>query len=107
VTTNARSKRRGPRVSGHIATVGTGAGTSTDIQIRNATTGRDYFETEPAFEVDDAVSGKAVLSGGTLKNNPTFRQGQTLALDIDAVPGGANSAEATIWLTCGFWREVE
>jgi hypothetical protein len=96
-----------PRVTGHIQNAGTGAGTSTDIQIRNSTKGRDYFDTLPAFEVDNKdANSRCILSGGTLRNNPTFKQGDTLTLDVDVVPGGADSAECVIYVCCGFWREV-
>ncbi len=99
--------RNGPRIAGHINDAGSGAGTSTDVQIRNATTSRDYFSTLPAFEVDDAdANGRAILSGGVLKIEPTFKEGDELALDIDAVPTGEDSANVQVWLTCGFWRDV-
>lgn len=100
--------RTGPRIAGHIVNAGSGAGTSTDVQIRNVTRSRDYFDTLPAFEVDLAdASGRATLSGGTLRNNPTFKQNDVLALDVDVVPGGADSAELVVYLTCGFYREVD
>jgi hypothetical protein len=98
----------GPAISGHIVNAGTGAGSSTDIQISNVTTGRDYFATEPTFEVDDKdASGRALLSGGMLNGRPTFRQNDVLALDVDALPTNSDSAQMTITLLCGFWREVD
>jgi hypothetical protein len=98
----------GPAITGHIANAGTGAGSSTDIQISNVTTGRDYFATEPTFEVDDKdASGRALLSGGMLNGRPTFRQNDVLALDVDALPTNSDSAQMTITLLCGFWREVD
>ncbi|MDP2727239.1 MAG: hypothetical protein Q8P59_06815 [Dehalococcoidia bacterium] len=100
--------RNGPVVTGHIQNGGTGAGTYTEIQIRNTTTGRDYFTTAPRFNVDDEdTNGRAVLSGGVLGMEPTFKAGDILALDINAIPGGSNSAQAVIYLTCGYWRSVD
>ena len=98
----------GPRITGHIQNAGTGAGTSTDIQVRNVTTGRDYFSTLPAFEVDNKdANGRCILSGGVLRVEPTFRTADVLALDVDVIPGGANSAQAQVFLTVGMWREVD
>lgn len=100
--------RNGPRISGCIQNAGTGAGTETTLQLRNATTGRDYFDTQPAFRVDDKdVNNRASLYAGTLRIEPTFAQWDVLALDVDAVPGGANSALGTIFLTCEFLRSVD
>jgi len=100
--------RNGPLATGHIEDVGTGTGTYTEIQIRNTDTGRDYFTTKPRFNVDDGdVNGRAVLSGGVLRVEPTFKQGNLLALDVDSLPSGNDSARATVWLTCGFWRQVD
>lgn len=100
--------RNGPRASGCIQTAGTGAGTQTTIQIRNTTTSRDYFDTRPAFRVDDADgNGRATLYQGTLKIEPTFAQGDVLALDVDAVPGGADSAYGSVYVTCEFLRSVD
>lgn len=100
--------RNGPVINGHIGDAGTGAGTSTDVQIRNVTTSRDYLSTVASFQVDQAdANGRAILSGGVLKTEPTFHQGDVLAMDIDAVPSGADSAQAQVWVTCGFWRSVD
>jgi len=100
--------RNGPRISGYIQDVGTGAGTETTLQVRNATTGRDYFDTQPAFRVDDAdANNGATLYAGTLRIEPTFAQGDVLALDVDAVPGGADAALGTVYLTCEFLRAVD
>lgn len=100
--------RLGPRIGGHILDGGTGAGTATQVQIRNVTKGRDYFTALPEFAVDDEdASRRCVLSGGVLGTFQKFNQGDVLALDIDGVPGGANSDHATIWLTVGMWREVD
>lgn len=99
--------RNGPRITGHIQDAGTGAGTYTEIQIRNVTTGREYFSTTPKFQVDDANAfGRCILSGGVLSTEPTFKQNDVLALDVDGIPGGSDSAYATVFAMCGFWREV-
>lgn len=99
--------RNGPRITGHIQDAGTGAGTYTEIQIRNVTTGRSYFSTTPKFQVDDKdVNNRCILSGGVLSSEPTFRQNDVLALDIEGIPGGSDSAYATVFVTAGFWREV-
>lgn len=100
--------RNGPRIAGHIQNAGSGAGTYTEIQVRNVNSGRNYFDTTPKFQVDDADgAGRAVLTGGTLRNQPTFRQNEVLALDVDGIPGGADSAQAIVFITCGFWREAD
>lgn len=98
-----------PRIAGHIRDAGTGAGTATQIQIRNVTQGRDYFDTRPEFRVDDKdVNGHAVLaSNAVLGTRPTFRQNDILALDVDGLPDGENSADFTVELTCGFWQEAD
>lgn len=100
--------RNGPRIAGHILDAGSEAGTATEIQIRNVTKGRNYFDALPKFSVNDAdASGRATLNGGTLRNNPTFRQGDYLALDVNVIPGSADSAQMVVWLTVGMWREVD
>lgn len=97
-----------PKLTGWINDAGTGAGTYTQIQVRNVTQGRDYFTTRPQFNVDDKdANGHALLaSGAVLSTSPTFRASDILALDIDAVPGGANSNRLVLHITCGFWLEV-
>ena len=86
---------------GFINTLGSGAGTSTDIQIRNEETSRDYFDTKPTFEVDSATKK---LEGGDLIDSPTFKAGQTLVLDVDAV--STNPADVDVWLLVGMHHEV-
>ena len=99
--------RNGPSIDGCIQHAGTGGGATT-IQVRNTTTGRDYFETKPEFRVADADAGnRSYLRPGTLKIEPSFKAGDLLALDVDAVPGGADSAYATVDLDCEFYREVD
>jgi hypothetical protein len=99
--------RNGPRISGCILNAGTGAGTVTRIQIRNATKGHDYFDTGPEFRVDSKdTNNRAVIEGGLLSTKANFKAGDELYLDVDAIPGGSNSAQMQVWLTCGFWRET-
>ena len=88
---------------GFIKTLGTGGGTSTDIQLRNQTTtpDKDYFSTKPTFEVDSASN---LLEGGELIASPTFQAGDVLVLDVDAISTGPADAEVT--LLCGFFREI-
>ena len=97
----------GPKIDGFILNAGTGAGSATQIQIRNVDTGRDYFTTMPEFRVDSKdAANRAPLEGGAIGVHPMFKGGEFLALDIDGLPTNADSAEAYLWLTCGFWREV-
>ena len=97
-----------PRASGVIMNAGTGAGTSTGVQVHNIDQGRDYFTTLPQYRVDDKdANNRAPLVGGVLGTNPSFRQGDWLRLDVDTIPGGSDSAELFFKLTCGFWREVD
>jgi hypothetical protein len=99
--------RSQPCITGCIMDAGAGAGTATQIQLRNVTQGRDYFTTEPEFKVNDIIAGtRAPLSGGQLGSNPTCKAGDWLALDVDGLPGGANSALAFVVVLFGFWREV-
>ncbi len=98
----------GPAMTGFILDAGSGAGTATQFQIRNVTQGRDYFTTEPEFQVDDAdASGRALLTQGVLCTKPTFRQGDIVALDIDGIPGGADSGQLYVTMSAGFWRTVD
>ncbi len=95
------------KATGCILQAGTGAGTDTEFQVRNETRGFDYYTTRPRFRVDDAdVNGRAELVDGVLGTRVSGKQGDVLALDCDGLPGGADSSLATIWLLCGFWREM-
>jgi len=98
----------GPEASGDIQNAGTGAGTATQVQVRNVETTRDYFSTMPEYRVDDKDgNNRAVLHNGVLVNRPTFKAGQHLALDVNGLPGGSDSAQLALRLVCGFWREVD
>ena len=68
--------------AGTLAVLGTGAGTSVDVQLVNDDTGVTYFSTQPTFEVNSATK---VLEGGELIDSPTFRQGETLRAYITAI----------------------
>lgn len=99
---------QGPAMSGFILDAGSGAGTATGFQIRNVTQGRDYFTTRPEFQVDDADgSGRALLTQGVMGTKPTFRAGDVLALDVDEIPGGADSGQMYVTIAAGFWRTVD
>jgi len=94
-------------IVGCILNAGTGAGSSTEFQIRNQTRSFDYYTTRPRFRVDDKdANNRAVLHNGILGTRTTGKQGDVLALDCDVLPGGSDSHEATLWLLCEFWREV-
>ena len=96
-----------PKASGVILNAGTGAGTSTEVQVHNIDQGRDYFTVLPEYRVDDKdAQNRAPLVGGVLGTRPSFRQGEWLRLDVDTIPGGGDSAQLVLKLTCGFWREV-
>lgn len=98
----------GPRVTGFIDVVGSGAGTATMVQIRNETLSRDYFTTECEFRVDDSdANGRAVLHKGVLGTQPTFRKDDVLALDVDGLPGGSDSSRGYVWMTVGMWRQAD
>ena len=97
----------GAAVTGYIMEAGSGVAGLTTIQLRNETQTRDYLDTQPSFrEADQDANGRAILSAGTLRSRPTFKQNDVICLDIDAIPAGSDSAHATVWATCGFWREV-
>jgi len=78
-------------IQGYIETLGTGAGTSTDIQISNGAT--DYLTTVGAFEVDSATN---LLEGQVLASNPAFEIDDIIELDVDAV--STNPADIHIWV---------
>lgn len=95
------------KARGCILNAGTGAGTYTAFQIRNETRTLDYYTTRPRFNVNDKdANGRAELTDGVLGTRITGKQNDVLALDADTLPGGIDSALATVWVLCGFWREV-
>ena len=95
------------KAAGIILDAGTGAGTYTSFQLRNATQGRDYFTTQPQFRVDSAdANGRAPLEGGVLCLQPSFKAGDRIWIDADAIPGGSDSGDAFIFVPVGVYREV-
>ena len=80
-------------IGGYIQTLGAGAGTSTDIQLRNQTQAKDILSTVGAFEVDSATN---LLEGQVVNpTNATFAAGDVIDLDCDAV--STNPATAQVW----------
>lgn len=87
---------------GYVKTLGSGAGSSIDIQIRNETMtpDRDYFKVEPTFEVDSATN---LLEGGELIDSPVFRKDDVLVLDVDAI--STNPSDMDVWILVGMHHE--
>jgi len=82
------------KVGGSINILGTGAGTSTDVQLRNETQAKDILSTVGTFEVD---SGTNLLEGAVVDPATcSFAKGDVVQADVDAIPGGADSATAVI-----------
>ncbi len=79
-------------VNGWIETLGTGAG-QTRVQISNGAT--DYLSTPGDFVVASATN---FMENQVLVASPTFNRGETIEVDVDAIPGGADSANLHIWL---------
>lgn len=80
-------------VEGFITTLGTGAGTSVDIQVSNDST--DYLTTLGTFEVDSATN---LLEGQVLKPNPTFEVSDVLEIDVDAISTSPADALIRLWV---------
>ncbi|MEE9401261.1 MAG: hypothetical protein V3V32_04500 [Dehalococcoidia bacterium] len=81
-------------VGGSITTLGTGAGTSTDIMISNGAT--DMLSTIGSFEVDSATN---LMEGQVVDDTvAAFAAGDVLEADCDAICGGADSEEVHIKL---------
>ena len=83
-------------VGGGIKTLGSGAGTSTDVQLRNATQAKDILSTVGAFEVD---SGTRLLEAAVVNaNNARCAAGDIVQLDVDTTSTGPADAviEATV-----------
>ena len=81
-------------VGGYIKTLGTGAGTSTDIQIRNETdSNKDLLSTIGAFEVNSATN---LLEAQVINvTNASFAANDVIDLDVDAI--STSPADAIIW----------
>lgn len=90
---------------GSQGTLGSGAGTHTQIQLRNATKtpDLDYFSTRPTIEVD---SNTRRVEGGELISDARGSKGDIVWLDLDAVPGGGSPANLEFWVLCRFTRKV-
>ena len=79
-------------VTGYIKTLGSGAGTSTDVQIRNATKAVDMLSTVGAFEVNSATN---LLEGHVVSSaNYAFSANDVINLDVDAT--STSPADAVI-----------
>lgn len=84
-------------IQGHIETLGTGAGTSTDVQIRNQTQTKDVLSTVGAFEVNSATN---LLEGQVINDsNAAFASGDVIDLDVDARASGNDAADLVIYAT--------
>jgi hypothetical protein len=88
------------KVDGFIQSLGSGAG-QTRIQIHDATSGIDMLGTRGDFVV---ASGTKRLENQVLISDPSFIKGDILRLDVDAIPAGANSAWACIYLWVYMFR---
>jgi len=80
-------------VEGYITSLGSGAGTSTDVQVSNGAV--DYLTTLGTFEVDSATK---LLEGQVIKPNPTFAAGDVVEIDVDAVSTGPADAIIRVWV---------
>jgi len=89
-------------VGGYIPTLGSGPGTSTDIQLRNETDGnKDILSTVGAFEVDSATN---LLEGQVVNPaNATFAKDDVIDLDVDAV--STNPADASVWAVVNLFMD--
>jgi len=81
-------------VGGTIATLGTGAGSSSDFQLRNETQAKDILSTVGAFEVDSATNllEAAVVDPTTC----SFAKDDVVDLDQDAHATNDDAADAVI-----------
>lgn len=86
---------------GSLAVLGTGGGTSVDVQVENDDTGDLIFTVQPTFEVDSASK---VVEGGQLASSPTFRAGQTLRAYITAV--STTPEDGVFTLHCKLYKRV-
>lgn len=73
-------------VDGYIDDYGSGTG-QTRVQVSNSAT--DYLSTRGDFVVASATS---LMENAVLAASPTFNRGETLELDIDAIPSGSDSS---------------
>lgn len=80
------------KVRGEIGTLGTGAG-QTRVQVSNGAT--DYLSTRGDFIV---ASGTNLMENQVLVALPTANRGETIELDVDTIPAGADSADLSVLL---------
>jgi len=88
-------------LEGWIKTLGSGAGTSTDIQLRNSTANpdRDILSTKGTFEVNSATN---LLEGQVVDAaNAAFAAGDVIEVDVDAISTGP--ADATLYMAVGMF----
>lgn len=78
------------KVDGYIGPLGTGAG-QTRVQISNGAT--DYLSTRGDFVV---ASATGLMENAVLAASPTFNRGDTLELDVDAIPANSDSANLQV-----------
>lgn len=90
-------------VGGTIDNLGTGAGSSTDVQLRNKTQAKDILSTLGAFEVDSATR---LLEGAAVNQaNCSFAKGDVLTPDVDAIPTNSDSEEAVIDVVVNYFMD--
>lgn len=80
-------------VEGYITTLGTGATTSTDIQVSIGAV--DLLTTVGAFEVDSATN---LLESQVLRPNPTFDADDVIEIDVDAISTAPADALIRVWV---------
>lgn len=80
------------KIDGFIGTLGSGGGTSTDVQVSNGAT--DYLGTVGTFEVDTATS---VMENQVLGSTLTFDRGDTIELDCDATSTNPGNVQVLVY----------
>lgn len=86
-------------VDGWIGNLGAGAGNTT-IQVSNGAT--DYLATPGDFV--NAPPANYALANAVLGTSLDFAQGDQIDVDVDAIPAGGMSRDASIWLYCLIFR---
>ena len=83
-------------VGGDITTLGSGAGTSTDVQVRNSTQAKDMLSTVGAFEVNSATN---LLEAAVVNQaNCAFAKNDVLMMDVDAISTGPANARIRLFV---------
>ena len=83
------------QLKGTIKTLGSGAGTSTDFQLRNVTQAKDILSTVGAFEVNSATNR---LEGQVVNfTNCSFVAADVITPDCDAI--STNPADVVLYMT--------